>query len=154
MFGSERFSHQARNQFSFLFTMSAETVALPRCCPSQPFLPTCHVWTSISFFFFFSFCLTRITFPVHPSPVPTLLIGPCRIQQQYSRPFIRGNSGSYVSEDRRSFDERSEDRSDADFSETNSSAQYYQHNQRPSFMSASSQGDSFDEYQWTMGGKK
>lgn len=68
------------------------------------------------------------------------MIASARRQQEYSRGYSRGTSGgSYGG---MSFEERSE----ADFSESASSAQYYGQNQGRSFMSASSQGGSFDEY--------
>lgn len=66
---------------------------------------------------------------------------PSRRQQQYNRGYSRGTSGGDTGGEQ-SYDERSE----ADFSETASSAQYYANNQGRSFMSPSSQGESFDEY--------
>ncbi|CAM9458851.1 unnamed protein product [Ectocarpus fasciculatus] len=83
----------------------------------------------------------------NPNPTQTQMVddqGASRQQQQYNRGYSRATSGaSYVTGGGRSFDERSE----GDYSETASSAQYYGGGQGgQSFMSSSSRGESFDEY--------
>ncbi|CAM9622585.1 unnamed protein product [Ectocarpus sp. 6 AP-2014] len=86
----------------------------------------------------------------HSNPNPTQMVddqGASRQQQQqqqYNRGYSRATSGgSYATGGGHSFDERSE----GDYSETASSAQYYGGGQGgQSFMSSSSRGESFEEY--------